>query len=254
MSAGLTAGGLALGGVLLAACGATTTQGGTAASAAATCGHSAPRLVVHGMGLASGTPNLLTVQLQISVTRPSAAAALQADNLRTAAVLAALAGGGVAHSDIQTTGLTIQPNYVYPASGVPRLTGYQVDNSITAKLRDLGRAGTTVDSAARAGGNAGQIEGLTYTVADARSLDTAARVDAVRQAMARARAMARAAGDRLGAICTLTDTSPAPTPPVFGPIPGPLRATAAAPSPVPLEAGTQQVAATVTLVIGLRAG
>lgn len=225
----------------------------TSAGAGAACGHDAPHLTVHGTGQATGTPDLLTVQFQISVTRPSASTALASDNAKAAAVLAALVRGGVDRADIQTTGLTIQPNYVSSANGIQRLTGYQVVNSVTAKVHHLGRAGATVDAISRAGGDATVINGLAFSVNDARSLDSAARVDAVHQARARARAMAGAAGERLGPVCSLTDQSPNP-PPIFPtPIAGTFRSAAPAQS-VPLEAGSQQVSAQVTLVYALQTG
>ncbi len=253
---GLVAAAVLGGGWLLAGCGAAagaSSIAATATSGAAACGRSAPKLTVHGTGQASGTPNLLTIQFQIGVTRASAETALAVDNSKTARVMADLVQGGVRRDDIQTTGLTIQPNYVYP-NGVQRLAGYAVTNSITALVRDLGRAGATIDAIAQAGGNATVINGLTFSVADGRAIDSAARVDAVDQAVARARAMAHAAGERLGPVCTLTDESPVQVPvSVFGPIPTASRAAAPF-APVPLAAGTEQATATVTVVYALQVG
>lgn len=240
-------------GLTLAGCGAASSEGPAAgASAAAACGRSAPKLTVHGAGQVSGTPNLLTVQFQFSVTRPSAAAALAVDNSKAARVVAALLRGGVVRKDIQTTGLTVQPNYVYP-KGVERLAGYAVINSVTALVHVLSRAGATIDAISQAGGNATVINGLSFSVADSRALDSAARVDAVHQAVSRARAMARAAGERLGPVCSLTDQSP--TPVTIYPSVSAGFAKVAAPAPtVPLEAGSQQVSARVAMVYALRAG
>ena len=136
---------VALAGGVLVGC-----NGSSSASPAPACGGSNPKLTVRGTGRASGTPDVLNLTLSVDTTGPSAQAALTADNLRTAAVIAALKAGGVAPKDIQTTGLSIQANYDTTGS----ITGYAVDNSVTAKLRDFSSAGSVIDAAAGAAGNA----------------------------------------------------------------------------------------------------
>ncbi|HUD18384.1 MAG TPA: SIMPL domain-containing protein, partial [Acidimicrobiales bacterium] len=97
---------VALAVVGLAACNATA----SASVTPATCGRSS-RLTVQGSGLATGTPNLLTLTTSVNAIDATAQSALAADNRDTAAVIAALTRGGVKDRDIQTTGLSIQPNY-----------------------------------------------------------------------------------------------------------------------------------------------
>jgi hypothetical protein len=89
---------------------------------------------------------------------------------------------------------------------------------------------------------------LTFSIEDPRKIEDKARTDAVHQAVSHAQSMAQAAGERLGPVCSLSDDS---SPSYFNP--GPLHAAAssAAAAPVPLQAGTQQVSAQVTLVYAL---
>ena len=79
------------------------------AAAKPTCGGSSPKLTVQGTGLATGTPNILTVYVGIDVTDPTAQAALADDNTRAGAVTAVLTQGGVATKDVQTTDVSINP-------------------------------------------------------------------------------------------------------------------------------------------------
>jgi uncharacterized protein YggE len=132
------------------------------------------------------------------------------------------------------------------------ITGYQMTNTVTAKLRDFATAGSVLDSLTAAAGNAARIDSLTFSLDDPRAIEDTARTDAVHQAVSHARSMAQAAGESLGPVCSLTDQS-TPSFDVAGSF-GSLKAGAAAPgapSPVPLQPGTQQVSAQIRLVYGL---
>jgi uncharacterized protein YggE len=214
-----------------------------------TCG-SAPRLTVQGSGLATGTPDLLTLSADVNVTDATAQAALADDNSRTAAVLAALKAAGAAPADLQTTGLSVQPTYV-TRDGTLVLAGYTVDNTVVAKLRDFGTAGASVDAVVGAAGNAAHIDSLTFSIADARPLEDQARQDAVRQAVSHAGAMAAAAGERLGPVCSMVDDSSISPGPTYHGL-SPLASSSAGAPDVPLQPGTQQASAQVTIVYALR--
>jgi uncharacterized protein len=241
ISAALAVGGAALG---LAA------SNGTAAASppttpSASCAGSAPKLTVQGTGNASATPNLLTVSVDIDVTDPSAKASLVDDNTRASAVTAVLKQGGVAAKDIQTSNVSINPQYALGGN----IIGYQMTNTLTAELHNFSTAGSVLDAITAAAGNAAQINSLTFSIEDPRKIEDQARTDAVHQAVSHARSMAQAAGDRLGPVCALTDQST----PDFG-VDEPYRASAAAPSAqsaVPLQPGTQQESAQITLVYAL---
>lgn len=242
---------LALVGAALAVAGLGASSSGSSASAAPPSSESCsggPKMTVQGTGMATGTPDLLTLSLSVNVTGGSAQSALGDSNTKTQAVIAALVAGGVPQHDIQTTNLTINPNYSYP-NGTPTITGYAVSDSVVAQLRNFTTAGSVIDDASGAGGNAVQISALTFSIADARPLQDQARHDAVSQAASHASSMAAAAGERLGAVCSLTDnTTQSPTYPQNQDL---AAAGTAAPAAVPLEAGTQQATAQVTLVYEL---
>lgn len=229
--------------------------GRSAAAPAASvgCGGSVPKLTLHGSGTASSAPDVATVVLAIDETQASAQQALSTDNAATGAVEAALHAQGVPAADVQTSGLSMQAQYAYPSSGgAPRLTGFQVDDTLTVTLRQLGTAGTAIDAAAQAAGSAARIDSLSVAVGDTRALQDRARADAVGQAMAHARVLARAAGERLGRLCSMTDDSTPTQPP---PYQGFAQAAGSAvAAPVPLSGGTVQETAAVTLVYAVAPG
>lgn len=223
-----------------------TRQPASAASGAQ-CGGGVPHLTVRGQGSATGRPDSLQFQAEVSVSASSAQGALAQDNQTTAAVVSAVEAAGVRAKDVQTTDLTINPNYSF-VHGQSVITGYGVTNSISVTVTKLAAAGSAIDAATGAGGDALSVGSLSFGRTDPRTLEDRARSDAVHQAVTHATAMAKAAGQRLGAVCSLNDqsglTSPAPLQY------GALAASADATS-VPLEGGTQQASAQVTLVYEL---
>jgi uncharacterized protein len=173
---------------------------------------------------------------------------LATDNAEAAGALATFEKGGVRAKDIATSGLSLQPQYAYP-KGIPTVTGYAVDNTVTATLRHVSKAGAIIDAVVGSAGNALQIESIGFSSADPSIGQDRARARAATQAEAHARALARAAGRSLGPVCTLTDRS-APQEPDYGQVALPSAATAHA-AEVPISAGQQTQTAQVSLVYAL---
>ena len=243
-----------LGALLVGAAGLGLALTDAGASAPATvspgCGGSSPRLTVQGTGQAAEPPDVLTAVFGLSSTAGSSAQALNENNAKVNVALQALESGGVAPADVQTTGLTLQAQYVYP-KGVPTLTGYQATTTVTATLRNTKTAGAAVDDVVNATGDAAQINSLTFAFSDPAQVEDEARTKAVHQAVAHAGAMAEAAGRRLGRVCSLTDnTQPSQIQNGLGF--GANDALGGTPAtPVPVEPGSQTESDQVTMVYAL---
>lgn len=105
------------------------------------------------------------------------------------------------------------------------------------KVRDLGRAGRIVDAAVAAGATG--VSGPSLFSGDQSGLYEAALKAAVTQAKAKAQALAEATGTSLGRVTAVVEGG--------GQTPIPLAGgTDAAPS-VPIEPGTQEISATVSV-------
>jgi hypothetical protein len=211
------------------------------------CGTSDPKLTVQATGQATATPNLLTLNIGVNVSDPTASAALSDANDKAAGLSATLEKAGVAKPDIQTSNFTIQPNFATNGT----ITGYQVSNSLQVKLHNLAASGTVIDAAASSAGNAIRVNGLTFSVDDTRTVDGTARADGIQVAAAHAHSMAAAAGETINGVCSITDSTT--TYPIGQDFAGAgAGATAsAAPAAIPLEPGTQQSNAQVTVVYGV---
>ncbi|WP_024795735.1 SIMPL domain-containing protein [Tomitella biformata] len=193
-----------------------------------------------GTGMVTGTPDTVTVVLGVQ-TQGSAAEGALAENARLASgLIETIKAKGVQDDDIQTSNLSVSPNYD-SASG--KVSGYSVTNQVTATMHDVSKAGDLIDAAAGAAGDAIRVQQLTFSIADDSDLRTQARTQAVKQAQDQARQIADAAGVELGDIRSITEdhtSSAQPFPQSMG------RADMA--SATPIEAGSQQLSVSVAVV------
>ena len=157
-------------------------------------------------------------------------------------VLAALKKLGIADRDLQTTTLSLQPNYDYSkGSNPPRITGYALSNAISVTVRDLDKIGDVIDGALAAG--ATSLDGVSFRVEDPATAEQQARVQAMAQARARADTLASAAGVSIIGVAAISESAaPAPYPIFYGA----ERADALIKDvATPVQVGTSEVTVTV---------
>ncbi|KAG1433493.1 hypothetical protein G6F56_014590 [Rhizopus delemar] len=66
-------------------------------------------------------------------------------------VLAAIKAAGIAERDVQTSGVSLNPQYRYADNEAPKITGYQASNTVSLKVRDIAKLGKLRDRPARTG-------------------------------------------------------------------------------------------------------
>jgi len=207
-------------------------------------------ITVGGRAIVAGTPDTLRLELSVVATAASVSEALASANRSAEAVQKSLLANGVQKKDLQTSGLNIAPEYDYSKTGEPRLKGYQVSESVSAKLRDLGRAGDAIGKAVSAGGNAVRVNGISLDLEDTGTLVSAARDKAFAEAKAKAAQYAKAAGRALGDVVSITEDVATSSP---TPMPYAMRAGAALDkASVPIQPGSQDVSVSVTVVFSMR--
>jgi uncharacterized protein len=199
---------------------------------------------VGGTGRVTGKPNLLRLQTSIEVTKPAVNDAMQAANVVMAAVQQTLKSDGVADADLQTSGLSVWPNYDY-SNNTSRLTGYVVSENLSVVLRNLATAGSAISDAARVGGNSLRIGAATLDLDQDDALIAQARQAAFAAAEAKAKAYAAAAGRTLGAVTSISESTDS-QPQTFD-YPMAAASSAAAAAPVPIAAGSQDVTVDVSV-------
>lgn len=192
---------------------------------------------VTGQGEVSGTPDTLTIDLGVSVRGDSVTTAVQDAAGIAGRLIDALVEGGVTEQDIQTTNYSIFPEYDY-RNEARTLLGYRVTNTVSAKIRDIAAAGTIIDGATAAGGDAVQVSGVRFSIEDNESMLDSARERAWEDALAKAEQLASLSGVTLGAPMSIVETLSTPPTPVF-------RSDLEAASATPIQPGSESV--TVTL-------
>lgn len=199
-------------------------------------------------GKATRVPDVATIRAGVVTQAATAAAALSDNAARMSRVVSALRKAGVAPRDIQTATVQLQPQYRYADNQPPAITGYQATNSVSVRFRDVARSGAILDALVAQGAN--QIDGPNLSVEAADTALDEARVDAIRQARARADLYAKAAGLRVDRVLTIAESGNALPPPMPMPMVRAMRAEAA--DSTPIAAGEQDLTVTVSVRFLLR--
>jgi uncharacterized protein YggE len=118
-------------------------------------------------------------------------------------VTQALRRAGVAERDIQTSNVSVYPQQVYGEGQAPRITGYQANNTVTAKVRNISNTGRVIDAAVSAGGNT--VNGVSFSHAEPDEQLDIARRDAIAEARRRAELYADALGMRVHRIVAVNE-------------------------------------------------
>lgn len=235
-----TIGAAALGAFVVAVA-ALSVRPGPAAGAPVTDTPAAHTITVSGSGTITVVPDVARVYLGVTITKPTVKSARQAGAQAMTDIIAAVRKVGVAEADIQTTNVSLNPQY---GSGpTPKVVGYQINEQIEVTVRDLDKAGDVVDGAAATG--ATNVNGISFELADPVKAQNDARAAAVVAARTSAQAMAGAGNVSLGAVVSITDATQV-SPVYYGY--GALKAGATADRATPVEPGTQDLTATVTVV------
>jgi uncharacterized protein YggE len=200
-------------------------------------------ITVTGEGRVDQAPDMATVSLGVTTEGATAAEALGANSAEIAKVLERLGSAGIEPRDVQTTGLSVNPNWQHYSSGeAPKISGFIANNGVTVRVRALDGLGSVLDAAVQDGAN--QLNGVEFGLQEPRPSQDEARRRAVADARARAELLAEAAGVKLGAIRSINETMAAPMPmPAFR-----MAAEAVAGAPVPVAAGEVATTANVMIV------
>ncbi len=169
-------------------------------------------VTVTGEGTVSAVPDNAVIRLGVSSQGKTARAASDANAKEMTAVIAAIKESGVADRDIQTTSLSLQPQYDANKTGAARLIGFQANNQVTVKIRDVSGLPAVLDRAIAAGAN--EMSGIEFVVSDQAKLLDQARSAAIVDALRKAELYANAAGMKVGRVMSISEegsSAPSPT-------------------------------------------
>jgi uncharacterized protein len=199
-----------------------------------------PMITVTGEGVVEATPDIATLMIGVTTQGATAAEALAANSAAMDAVLSRLKAAGIEGRDLQTSNLSLGPDYSrYDSSTGAAPTSYVASNMLTVRVRALDSLGTVLDAAVADGANT--LNGLTFGLADPSPVLNEARKEAVADARAKAELLAAAAGVKLGKIVSISEAGA-----VTDPVPM-FRQEAADGAAVPVQGGELGLSANITV-------
>jgi uncharacterized protein len=198
-------------------------------------------IAVNGTGSVDAVPDRATFSFGVDVRGETASEALSAASAAVRRVTDAVKTAGVDRKDVQTQDISLS---AVTSSDGRHIDGYAASASISVRARDLDRAGALVDAAVAAGAN--NVYGPSLDRSDADELANKALADALADARRKAEALAAAAGGSLGQVLSINESGAS-----VPPMPYAARDAATLSSDVPIEPGTQEIQASITVVFEL---
>ena len=176
---------------------------------------SGTRLEVVATGEVTRVPDLVRISAGVVTQAPTATAAIAQNGQQMVLVRAALRRAGIADRDIQTSQISLNPEYRYAENRPPALTGYRASNEVSVRFRDIANTGKILDALVAEGAN--QINGPVLELDKPEQALDEARMAALRTAQARAEIYARAMGKRVKRILSVSEAGGN-----FRPVPRPM--------------------------------
>ena len=198
-------------------------------------------ITVQASGSIEVEPDSARINSGVMTTAKTAREALDRNSSTMASVIDGLKAAGIKSRDIQTSSFNVQPRYKHNRDGrPPEVTGYQVTNQLSVRLRRLEDLGEILDRLVTLGAN--QMHGLQFFVAEEEQFKDDARVKAMENARRRAEIYAAAAGAKVGKVIQITEGVIR-----HDPVPHVGRRATMASESVPIETGTESLEVQVTV-------
>ena len=205
------------------------------------------RLDISATGEVTRVPDIAIISAGVVSRSATATGALQDAADRMQRVLAALKRAGVEDRDVQTSNISLNPEYRYVENQPPQLTGYTASNQLTIRFRDIRNSGKILDALVGQGAN--QINGPSLTIDKPEAVLDEARARAIAIGRARAELYARSLGLRLVRVVSVSENAGEyPVPP---PRPMMMEARAAA-ADTKIEPGEQKLQVTLAMTFELQ--
>lgn len=171
-------------------------------------------ITVQGSGQATLPPDVARVSFTVQNTAAAVADAQSATTKQANAAIAYVAGQGIAEKDVKTLSYNISPQYSYPGpcprigvcpSSAPKITGYQVSETIQVTMRDLTAVGTMLGGLGKL--EVQNVQGPAFALDDSTAGYAAARADAIAKARTQAMLLGEQLGVRIGKIVNFSESS-----------------------------------------------
>ncbi|NCT72298.1 MAG: SIMPL domain-containing protein [Xanthomonadaceae bacterium] len=160
-------------------------------------------LNVSAQAEASRVPDIASISAGVVTQAVDGNTAMRQNSEQMAKVVAAIKAAGIADKDVQTSGISLNPQYRYAENEAPKITGYQANNTVSVKVRDIAKLGKVLDALAGVGAN--QINGPSFEIDNPEPVYDEARLAALKKAQARAETYAKSLGLKVRRIVSISE-------------------------------------------------
>jgi len=215
---------------------------------------------VSGSGEAYAIPDVASFNFSVVEVADTVKQAQEKADHKINKVLAEIRDSGVDDKDIKTTSYNVHPKYewrqvaciTYPCpSGKNVLLGYEVDQTISVKVRDTEKVGSLVTKVGTA--EVSNVSGIQFMIDDKEQYVNEAREAAIKEAKEKAKKLAKQLGVKLGKIMYYNENGNNPG--FHGEAFGSARDTIAlssAPAKAELPAGENKITSEVTITYEIK--
>ena len=204
------------------------------------------KLDITATGEVTRVPDVAIISAGVVTRSTTATAAIQENADRMERVRGALKRAGIADKDIQTSNISLNPEYRYENNQPPQLTGYTASNQVSIRFRDIRNSGRILDALVSQGAN--QINGPNLTIDKPEGALDEARAKAATNGRARAELYARALGMRVVRLLSVSESGGYSSPP---PMPMVMRAQADS-AQTKIDPGEQQLQVSLAMTFELQ--
>jgi len=170
-------------------------------------------ITVSKKGTVYATPNLVQVSLSVITEEKKVGDALKSNSEKSSAIIEFLKEQGVSETDIKTTYFNVSSLYewhkddldIYSSSGTRVLVGYEANQTIEVKIRDVEKVSSIIEGSVDVGAN--EVSDLRFIVENEEAFKTQARTKAIIDAKAEASQTAQTLGVKLGDIVSFTEST-----------------------------------------------
>jgi hypothetical protein len=176
------------------------------------------QIAFSGSGIVYAKPDLALTSFSVITEAKTISETMTPNAEKMNKVIEAIKAQGVEDKDIKTTNFNIYPRYEYVRNdvyssyypeGTRNLVGYEMNQTVEVKIRDLNKVGEIIQSATDAGSN--QIGELQFTIDDKDAIKEQAREEAIQEAKDKAEKLAAQLGIKLGKIINFSENATTPT-------------------------------------------
>ena len=159
-----------------------------------------------GEGKVVAKPDIAKVSLSIVTDALTSKVAQDENSKKSKTITDYLKKQNIEDKDIKTTGYNISPQYKYPQyGGRPTITGYQVNQSLEIKVRNLDNVSNVLDGVVSAGAN--QVNQLNFEIDNPEKLKSEAKIKAIADAKKKANELQSQVGISLGKIVNFSENT-----------------------------------------------